>query len=401
MVIYITKRNCLKKFILFVSLLTTQAWCGELNESGYLRAMYVKDKTDTATALGGSVGIAPSFGNIQTQLAFYTVAPFGVKEDAVSKLFSDKKEGYSTLGVAAIGYKKDALSILIGRQKVITPLVDMDDGRIIPNLFEGASLKYSLDNKTTLEAYYLTRMSGFWSQIYSGEEMSKYISMSKAAGYGDIVPNAALWSVGITHKMDNSQLSGWAYRSPNLIDLLYAEYKLLIPVNADSRVEFSMQGTTQNANGTLQKHLKQIGKTLKQEYLALKIEGIYKNFNIYAAAANISDSKGKLDKNMMNVWAGIPQYTVLNEHVMKSFDTDGAKMYKGCVGYKFTQAIEATASYLYVDALKSKGIANSGVTEFVLSAKKDNFSINGVVLLQNTNNEYKNTILKSTVEYRF
>lgn len=363
--------------------------------------MYVGDKSGTATALGGSVGIAPSFENIQTQLAFYTVAPLGVKEDAVSKFFSDKKEGYSTLGVAAIGYKKDAFSLLIGRQKVVTPLVDMDDGRIIPNLFEGASLKYAISDKTAIEAYYLTKMSGFWSQIYSGEEMSKYISMSKAAGYGDVVPNAALWSMGVTHKTDNLQLNGWVYRSPNLIDLLYAEYKLAMPVDADSKVEFSIQGTTQNANGTLQEHLKQTGKTLRQDYFAFKLEGIYKNFNIYVAAADISDSKGKLDKNMMNVWAGIPQYTVLNEHVMKSFDTDGAKMYKGCAGYKISKIVEATASYLYIDGLKSRGIVDSSVAEFVLSGKTNNFFMNGVVLLRNTNNEYKNTVLRSTIEYRF
>lgn|GEM_PF-2349409 len=391
----------MRRFVLFAYFLASQAWCSQLNENGYLRAMYVGDNGATATAMGGSIGIAPSFGDIQTQLAFYTVAPFGVKEDSVSKFFSDKKEGYSNIGIAAIGYKKENISVLFGRQKVITPLVDMDDGRIIPNLFEGASLKYTLSPQTSIEAYYLTKMSGFWSQIYSRENMSKYISMSKAAGYGNIVPNAALWSLGVIHKTDNSLINGWAYRSPNLIDIFYAEYKLTTPINGDTKVELSLQGTTQNANGTLQEHLKQTGKTLRQDYLAAKIGATYQDFSIYVAAAAISDSKGKLDKNMMNVWAGIPQYTVLNEHVMKSFDTDGAKMYKGCAGYKITKTIEATASYLYVDTLKSKGVADSSVAEFVLSKKTNNFFMNGVVLLRNANNEYKNTVLRSTVEYRF
>jgi len=142
-------------------LVAISSFATDLNERGYIRAMYLGAKDTAASAIGGSIGIAPSLGNFKSEIDFFTVAPFGAKEDAVSKLFSYDKSGYSILGVAALGYQKDGLSISIGRQKVTTPLIDMDDGRIVPNLYEGVSLKYAIAEKTRVEAYYLTRMSGF------------------------------------------------------------------------------------------------------------------------------------------------------------------------------------------------------------------------------------------------
>lgn len=387
----------MKKIALLMLLSAFWLTASELNERGYFRAMYVKDKESSATAVGGSIEITPKFGALYTQLAFYTVAPLGAREDSVTNLFAHDKNGYSILGVAAIGYKQDAISALVGRQRVVTPLVDMDDGRIVPNLFEGASIKYAATKNTTIEAYYLTKMSGFWSQIYSGEDMSRFVSMSKATGYGDIVPNAALWSVGATHKTNGLELGGWAYHSPNLINLLYAECKLKTPLNSDTTIELSIQGVKQNANGALQENLNQRDKTLNQHYAAIKAQITHKEATAGIAVTKISDSKGRLDKNMMNVWAGIPQYTVLNEHVMKSFDTDGATMYKTSIGYMFDAATDAKLSYLYVDGLKT----DVGITELALSKKIKNFSINGVLLLRSSNPNDNKSIFKSTLEYRF
>ncbi|HRF58076.1 MAG TPA: hypothetical protein PLV58_11830, partial [Campylobacterales bacterium] len=224
-----------------------------------------------------------------------------------------------------------------------------------------------------------------------------FVSMSKATGYGDIVPNAALWSVGATHKTESLEFSGWAYHSPNLIDLLYAECKLKTPLNSDTTIELSIQGVKQNANGALQENLNQRDKTLNQHYAAIKAEITHKEATASVAATKISDSKGRLDKNMMNVWAGIPQYTVLNEHVMKSFDTDGATMYKTSLGYMLDAATDAKLSYLYVDGLKT----DVGITELALSKKIKNFSINGVLLLRSSNPNNNKSIFKSTLEYRF
>lgn len=72
----------------------------------------------------------------------------------------------------------------VGRQRVSTPLVDLDDGRLIPNLFEGVSVKYK-NGSLQLESCYLSKISDFWSEIYSGLGMGKFRSMSESAGYGD------------------------------------------------------------------------------------------------------------------------------------------------------------------------------------------------------------------------
>jgi len=389
----------MNRYLLAATLLATQAFCVELNPDGYFRAMYLGDKDSTAAAFGGMVAVAPTFGGINSRVAFYTVLPSAVRADSQAKLFSDNTSGYSLLGEASLGYKNESLSVVAGRQKVVTPLVDMDDGRIVPNLFEGVSAKYTLGG-TVFEAYYLTRMSGFWSQIFSGRDMSRYVSMSEAAGYGSITPNSPLVSLGLTHTIGEQRFSGWVYHVADLMSIAFGEYQTTIALNKDTKLQFAVQAAKQSANGKLSDSLSATGKNLDQEYVGLKVGATHKELSGYLATTLVSDSKGRLDKNMMNVWAGIPQYTVVNEHVMKSFDTDGAKMYKAQLGYKFTQNTDGTASYLYVDGLASKGVKDESVTELVLSTKFSGFTLNGVLLLHDASTTYR-TIAKSTLEYRF
>lgn len=391
----------MKKIFFFSFFIVSQLAAIELNPKGYLRGMYLRDPDGKATAIGGSVEIEPKMQDFYADVAFFNSTLLGNRKDGVAKLFASQQSGYSILGVAAIGYKKGALDVLVGRQRVVTPLVDMDDGRIVPNLYEGASVKYTINEKIRLEAYYLTRMSGFWATIYGGEDMSKFVSMSRGTGYGDIVPNAALMSIGGTYDDVFGKISLWGYRSKNLLNLYYGEYSTSAKINSDTALTFAIQGTSQSADGTLKNHLDSIGKTLNQQYAGIKIGATYKSTEIYAAAAKVNDSNGKLDKNIMNVWAGIPQYTVFNEHVMKSFDTDGAKLYKGFLGHKFRYDIEASASHIYVDSSDKRSVADISVTQLSLSRQTKNFSINGIALLRKDGGDYTRTILKSTIEYRF
>ncbi len=390
----------MRRALFLTSLLAMPAFCSELSYDGYLRAMYLTDKNYDVSAVGGMLAISPTFDSFNSRIAFYTVAPIGDKTDAETKLFSDSKNGYSELGEASIGYKTDKISIVVGRQKVTTPLVDMDDGRIIPNLYEGISAKYTPQKDTTIEAYYLTRMSGFWSQIFSSQNMSHYVSMSEAAGYASVAPDSALMSLGITHKFGDNTFSGWIYHTPDLMDTVFCEYKKDEPLNQNTRIQFAIQGSKQSANGKLSDDLKSRGKTLEQEYVGVKLGATNNDLSGYLAATFVNDSNGKMDKNMMNVWAGIPQYTVVNEFVMKSFNTDGAKMYKAQVGYKFSSKTEATASYLYFDGLSKINVKDEGIAEFVLSTKLNGFSLNGVVEIHNVDSS-SDTIFKSTLEYHF
>ncbi|MGE4399452.1 MAG: hypothetical protein AB7D29_08015 [Campylobacterales bacterium] len=390
------------KRIIFSSLfLVSQLAAIDLNPKGYLRGMYLGDPDGKASAIGGSVEITPKADDFYADVAFFNSTLIGSRQDGVTKLFASSESGYSILGVAAIGYKKGGLDVLVGRQRVITPLVDMDDGRIVPNLYEGASAKYAVNEKAKIEAYYLTRMSGFWATIYGGEDMSKFVSMSKGAGYGNIVSNAALMSLGGTYDSDFGKISLWGYHSKNLLNLYYGEYSVGTKIDSDTTATFAIQGTSQSANGTLKNYLDSNGKNLNQQYAGVKIGAVHKATEIYVAAAKVNDSNGKLDKNMMNVWAGIPQYTVFNEHVMKSFDTDGAKLYKGFLGHKFSYDIEASASHIYVDSSDKRAVADISVTQLSLSKQTKNFSVNGIALLRRDGGDYTRTILKSTIEYRF
>jgi hypothetical protein len=388
------------KYLFLALLLSTQAFSTQLNPNGYFRAMYLGDKDSTASAVGGMVGVAPSFGVINSRVALYAVSALANQEDSKTKLFSDSTNAYALLGEASLGYKDNKFDIIAGRQKVVTPLVDMDDGRIIPNLYEGVSLKYKFTKETSLEAYYLRRMSGFWSQIFSGHEMSNYVGMSDSTGYGNITHDSPLWSIGVKNGNEDYKLSAWAYYVPDLMHIFFAEYQKNISLEQNTKLQLSVQGSKQSADGKVDDDLKLRGKTLDQDYVGFKIALTQDKINGYIATTLVNDSKGKLDNNMMNIWAGIPQYTVVNEYVMKSFDTDGAKMYKAQLGYIFTDKTSSTLSYLYFDGLDSRSVKDESVGELVVSTKFEDFSLNGVALLHTANNTSQ-AVFKATLQYNF
>lgn len=263
----------MKKIVFSSLLLLCQLVAAELNPSGYVRGMYVGDVDNKASAVGGSIEINPKYQDFYTDVAFFNSTPIGQRKDGVDRLFSPKESGYSILGVAALGYKKDGLDVLVGRQRVVTPLIDMDDGRIIPNLYEGVSLKYSINEKARLEAYYLSKMSGFWATIFGGSDMSKFVSMSEAAGYASIVPNASVMAIGGIYEDGFGKLNLWAYHSKDLLDLYYGEYSLSKKIGKNTSLNFAIQATSQNADGKLERYLESVDKTLNQQYAAIKLGG--------------------------------------------------------------------------------------------------------------------------------
>jgi hypothetical protein len=163
-----------------------------------------------------------------------------------------------------------------------------------------------------------------------------------------------------------------------------------------------MQGSRQSANGKLQEFLNSTNKTLDQTLMAMKIGATHHDITVSIAGTKVSNSNGRVDKNMMNVWAGIPQYTVTNEFVMKSFNTDGATMYKLCSGYKLDEKTELNANYLIFQGAKNTSAKDEGVVELTVSYKPiKNLLLSGVVLFDNKKDSDSNTLIKTTVEYRF
>jgi hypothetical protein len=78
---------------------------------------------------------------------------------------------------------------------------------------------------------------------------------------------------------------------------------------------------------------------------------------------------------------------------MKSFDTDGANMHKAFFMYSITPKLDTAISYIYFDGIKT----HKSVKELIIRWTDKNFVISGVGL-RNNNEE---TVIKSTIEYKF
>jgi len=391
------------KKIALISIISISSLFGfNVNKDGLIRAMYIENdsKKLNAFAFGGRVAGEVEYDNFKVRSGFFYSSALNERDDARAKFFINQNSSYSLLGEASISYTNDELSIIIlGRQCVRTPFVDADDGRIIPNLYSGLSLKYLFAQNSKIETYYLNKMAGFWNTIYSGRDMSKFDSIENATGYGDIVDSSGLYIFGVSHNLKNDRFKFFNYYGDNLINIIYGEYQHDFKLkNVD--FTFYAQSSRQDDVGSLKNHLSKSGKNLKQNYGGVKLEATYDKIIGYFAIAKVSNSNGELDKSLMSVWGGIPHYTVCNENVMRTVNADGVLSSKSSLKYRFTKKFDTTFNYLYYDVAENLNSPDKEIKEFIVAYRDGMFFVNWVLILWDMGKE-SDTTLKSTIEYKF
>ena len=340
------------------------------------------DFTRKANAVGGYLKYetAPLYG-FTLGSAFYTTNGFALKSDKATNrevdptLLGKKNESYSILGEAYLGYEYEKTKLILGRQKLSTPLAGSDDGRMLPNLFQA----YTLINKdlpdTTLFFSHATHFAqGTFGRIYSSESgklgdkilaaTSAYSAVDDRNQVGDFV-NIGTYALGtqtdglsifsLSYKgIENVELQVWDYYAHDILNALYLQADYKYHMSAHVRPYISAQFIKENDVGD--KLLKNMGGdgALNSDYFALKIGVEIEDFNSYLAYSAVSEND--INDNLTNapyahatitMWGGMPAF--IQGMLTRLAGTKASKAYAAYNWKNFGPNLLTSASYAKFD----------------------------------------------------
>lgn len=263
-------------------------WVAALESSrifGYAKTMYIADDkkggrlNQSTLGFGGKIGVETGdFYGFRLKGAWYTSQDFGLNSHNPKKidayLFSLNKKPFSIVGEAQIQFNYQNNTVILGHQEISSPIIDSYEYRIIPNLFQAATLTNKYTNNTTVTASYVSKMSGLDGLV----SFSDFRSMSQQAytslmmtpnqvvdtKNGDtfdlskVIGNKGTMMVGLSHKEDH-QFQAWNYYGIDTFNTFYFDGKLNHKFNRDLSSGLAFQAYRVSAVGKLNSYLTEHG----------------------------------------------------------------------------------------------------------------------------------------------
>jgi imipenem/basic amino acid-specific outer membrane pore len=149
-----------------------------------------------------------------------------------------ENSNYPLLGQGYLRYTNGESFIQAGRFELDTPLVNSDDTRMVPNLFEGVYGSLSLTENVTLQAGYINRMAG-WENGGDNGSFKKIGTLINGMNVLDSysIKKSSVSFAGISYGSEESPFSARLYDSmtKEVMNQIYADMGLNVGI-------FTLQG---------------------------------------------------------------------------------------------------------------------------------------------------------------
>jgi len=173
--------------------------------------------------------MSPKYNGLSTKITMAGATDFGINDEKYESrnfVFGSDKESFAILQEAYISYEKDGHKALVGREELITPMIDSDDWYMLANSFELAYYEYSDIENIVFGVYYFHKMSGVWD---SGAEGTEFHSMSDTSFVSqddkDNAGDSGIISASFEYNDNkNHNLQVWNYYATDLYNTFFAQY---------------------------------------------------------------------------------------------------------------------------------------------------------------------------------
>jgi len=248
--------------------------------SGQIRSYYMNTvnkgtlKDFKALAVGGKLKYQYLFNDhLEFGVAVYNATNLGIQDltnpDMATGKLSRYEEGLFDrlnldnkaiflLGELYLDYTLKKHSFSLGRMKIKSPLVNPEDGRMIPSLFQGFMYKFDQDKKTHFQ-------TGIFNAV-APRSTGEFYSIGESIGtYGtgrDFEGNEALYANNTNSDFliisnasfnltNNLSFETWNYYTDNVSNSLYIKPKLTIAPQVDLEMEWLHQNKIGNGGNAI------------------------------------------------------------------------------------------------------------------------------------------------------
>ena len=306
----------------------------------------------------------PDFSHFNAKITVAGATDFGINDEGKqSRNFvfdPTENESFVILQELYLEYDNKAHNALIGRNEIVTPMIDFDDWYMLGNSFE--LVRYtntSLDN-TAMHIGFFNKMSGVWDSGANGTEFHYMSTASFVPQVNkDEAGDAGVYYAAVEHNGDKHHGQLWGYYAEDLYNMLFAQYNFKSGSNKYN-YDFGLQFINWSQVGKLKSSATEIDYSL----YSIKYDGNMDNgFSFATGASKYTDGKGQGDT--LGAWGGYPYFANgMIFHFFEAGSLQNAASYKVQGGYDLSKiGVDNTViklRYTFFDLDPTYSISSAG-----------------------------------------
>lgn len=306
----------------------------------------------------------PSYSGISGGITVAAATDFGINdEDKQSRLFvfdPVENKDFAILQELYIAFDTEQNHLLVGRNEIVTPMIDADDYYMLANSFGVAHYRNTSLANTALHAGYFHDMAGVWD---SGANGTEFHSMSDASFVPQINKDEAndqgVWFAAVDYNNERHHAQLWNYYATDLYNILFAQYDFQ-PKSDSVEHDFGVQFIDFSQVGKL----KQSATEIDYNLVSLRYNAKYDNgWSLATGIAKYSDGDGQ--GSTLGAWGGYPYFANgMIFHFFEAGSLRDAISYKLQAGHDFSRSKTGLyARYTYYDLNPDYSFASDGQSQ--------------------------------------
>ena len=271
-----------------------------------------------------------------------------------------ENKSFAILQEIYLEYDTDRHNALIGRNEIITPMIDFDDYYMLGNSFEIARYTNRSLTDTNIHIGFFNKMAGVWDSGANGTEFN-YMSTASFVPQAnkDAAGDAGVYYAAIEYNGDKHHGQLWEYYAEDLYNMIFAQYNLKTG-SKRYNYDFGLQFIDWSQVGKLKDSPTEIDYSL----YSIKYDCNMDNgFSFATGYSKYTDGAGQ--GSTLGAWGGYPYFANgMIFHFFEAGSLQNAASYKVQGGYDLTKAgIDNTViklRYTYFDLDPKYSISSDG-----------------------------------------
>ncbi len=264
----------------------------------------------------------PVLGGFYAKITGAAATDFGInnpeKESRNFVFAPTDLKSYAILQEAFLAFDSSdkAHRALIGRNEIVTPMIEKDDWYMLADSFEVLTYSNRSFEDILLTGGYFHKMAGVWDSGANGTEFHSMSDTSFVASEDkERAGDKGVGYVGaqFDNTMHNAQL--WGYHAPDLYNILFAQYDFDHTLSSGFDYNFGAQFIHFKETGELADH---DTTNIDHSMYSLRFDGSFGNgFGFATGATKYSNGEGQ--GATLGAWGGFPYFA--NGMIFHFFET--------------------------------------------------------------------------------
>ncbi|MCK4676239.1 MAG: hypothetical protein KAT61_09985, partial [Gammaproteobacteria bacterium] len=263
----------------------------------------------------------PDYNGFNAKITLAGATDFGINDEGKQErnfvFDGTDNESFVILQELYLEYDNEAHNAMIGRNEIITPMIDFDDWYMLGNSFEIAKYTNTGLKNHRLHIGYFNKMAGVWDSGANGTEFhymstASFTTAESRANAGD----AGVYYAAAEYNGEKHHGQVWEYYAEDLYNMLFAQYNFKSG-SSKYNYDFGLQFINWAQVGQLKANAGNsipdasdptqtvIGEKINYSLYSIKYDGYMDNgFSFATGYSKYTDGPGT--SSTLGAWGGYP-----------------------------------------------------------------------------------------------